>query len=583
MKTNWLLVILLVPLTFTITAVLYADEGPGRPPVGLTNVDTQAGYALHWGGPKPPYQPAASIQLTLAADEYESLELGILALADIGEVTCSIESSPPLPGTAARIRSLNRISNILMDDRGFGESVGVFYDYKSEKDWAQWALLNRDTLSLRNGAHKSFWITFNTRKITPGRYTVNIRLHPTSAPPRTVQVDLHVIDVRRADNTQLRFPLIMRMYHTQARLNPDGLDAHFQLMSEHYIGQLMLHFNANFWANAVQVTLTDDGGLVTDFSGLQSRVRGAIGHGIDTVALMHHLYNKQWVKPFDALPDDKRTALRTKLAGRIVDCLYELGFKDVWMYTMDEPKVEYAVSKPVLDEFKEFRKVHPRLKFQISFNHYAPELVNTLNPFIDIWTANSRALSVFQEDKQQNLITIDPADQVGFYRGNYYIENPDLARSHGWLAAMWRCDHYTLFAYHQGFVIPNRQWVCFAKDPDGRPMSTPGLDGVREGFEDFTYWRTLDHLIDKADDLPKHRLTEADTGHLDQARNLRDQMFAHTADALVHLGTESRVHTGGRPWPRIRNPNRWDYAKGKAVLLKHIAAVKQISERTAGR
>ena len=580
MKPDWLfLAALAVSFSVTVACDLYADDAPqdeSPPPVTLINEDTNAGYALHWGGPKPPYSRAEPVQLTLAADEYESLELGVLSLADIGEVTCSLEADPPLPPSAVRIRTLDRISNILMDDSGFGESVGLFYDYKTQKDWAQWALLDRDTLSLPKGAHKSFWITFNTRKIKPGRYAINIHLRPTGAPHRTVHVDLDVLDVRRADDSQLRFPLIMRMYHTLARLNPDGLDAHFELLSEHYIRQLMMYFNSSFWADAVRVELADDGSLVTDFAGLESRVRGAIPHGIDTVALMYHLYNKQWVQPFDDLPEEKRTDLRIELAGRVVDCLYDLGFKDVWMYTMDEPKVDYAVSKPVLDEFEEFRRVHPRLKFQISFNDYAPEMINTLDPYIDIWTANSRALSVFQEDKQQGRITIDPSDQVGFYRGTYYIENPDLARSHGWFAAMWRCDHYTLFAYHQGFRFPDRQWVCFAKDPAGRPVSTPGLDGMREGFEDFTYWRTLDHLIAQADALPKDRLTDADTDQLNQSRNLRDQMFAHTAGALVHLGTERRSHPGGRPWPRIRNPNRWNYAKGKATLLEHIAAVERI-------
>ena len=551
-------------------------EDSDRHCVVLTDKDAERGYAVHWGGPKPPYARADRIQLTLAADEYESVELGVLALSDIGETTLSLESSPPLPEAATRVQALGRISNVLIDDKGFGESEGVFYDYTSEREWAQWALLDGNRLTFRKGSHKSFWLILDTRKIKPGRYAINLRLQPTSAPARTVRIDVDVLDVRRVDDRQLPFPLIMRMYHTLSALKADGLDAHFKLLSDHYIRQLMLYFNSPFWANAVSTKLGDDGELETDFDGLASRVKRAIPYGIDTVALMHHLYNKQWLKPFADLPEERQVLLRRELARRLVQCLYDLGFNDVWMYTMDEPKVDYAVSEPVIEEFKEFRRVHPRLKFQISFNHYAPRMINALNPYIDVWTANSKALSVFQEDREQGRIEIDPTDQVGFYRGTYYIESPDLARSHGWLAAFWRCDHYTLFAYHQGFVIPNRQWVCFARGPDGLPRSTPGLEGAREGFEDFVYWRTLDYWVEQVGKLPEDRLSETDRRRLDEARNLRDKMFGHTDAALVHLGVETRVHAGGRPWPRIRKPNRWDYVRGKAALLEHIARVQRI-------
>ena len=572
-------VFLFATLAFAPRPILHAQEplkSQDPPCVDLTDEDIEAGYAVHWGGPKPPYARADRIQLTLAADEYESVELGVLALSDIGATTLSLEASPPLPEAAARVQTLDRISNVLIDDRGFGESEGVFYDYTSEGEWAQWALLDGNRLTFRKGSHKSFWLILDTRKIKPGRYAINLRLQPTSAPARTVRIDVDVLDVRRVDDRQLPFPLIMRMYHTLSALKADGLDAHFKLLSDHYIRQLMLYFNSPFWANAVSTKLGDDGELETDFDGLASRVKRAIPYGIDTVALMHHLYNKQWLKPFADLPEERQVLLRRELARRLVQCLYDLGFNDVWMYTMDEPKVDYAVSEPVIEEFKEFRRVHPRLKFQISFNHYAPHMINTLNPYIDVWTANSRTLSVLQEDRKQGRIDIDPTDQVGFYRGTYYIESPDLARSHGWLAAFWKCDHYTLFAYHQGFVIPKRQWVCFAKGPDGVPRSTPGLDGVREGFEDFTYWRTLDYRVEQAGRLPEDQLSEADRRCLDQARDLRDEMFGHTDAALVHLGLETRVHTGGRPWPRIRKPNRWDYARGKATLLEHIARVQRI-------
>ena len=84
-----------------------------------------------------------------------------------------------------------------------------------------------------------------------------------------------------------------------------------------------------------------------------------------------------------------------------------------------------------IERVQRLKQAAPHLKLHMTMNHYAPVIVEKLNPYMDYWTPNSNVLITLLEDAGKGTVPIDAADQIGFYGGAWYHTVADACRVHG--------------------------------------------------------------------------------------------------------------------------------------------------------
>ena len=209
----------------------------------------------------------------------------------------------------------------------------------------------------------------------------------------------------------------------------------------------------------------------------------------------------------------------------------DVGFEEVWIYIIDEPAPEQAMDPEFVATCRAYREKYPMLRFHIAMNRYAPEMANLLNPYIDIWTGDQGILAQMRRDIRDGTIRIDPADRLGFYGGSFFFHDPNT-RGSAWLAAQHATTHYSMFAYSSHYS-EERPWVLYTHGPDGEIVSTPPLEGLRDGYEDFAYWHTLDRLVAQVAAEPAAQWSDDQKQQIEAARTLRFRVFEETEEPLM--------------------------------------------------
>jgi len=548
-----------------------------QPLVLLTDEDLQRGYVLNWGQPQPPFEPAGPVEVTMAADEYESFELDILAIRDLGKVTLTVQSEPVLPAGAVQLRTQQGVS-----------TAGL------ELKWEDYALMEGRELQMPRGSFKSFWIRLDTRRLEPGRYSVQLRVQPDHAPPRTLPLAIEVLPVRRLGDDELA----RVFYHTWSNIR-GNYEKHLQLMRRAYARQLQLHFPYSTWANMVSVRRADDGSLVTDFSKMDGLLQTARRHGFDQIGLMGALDRDSWYSALAGESEQERSRARDETVRRMVNYMKSLGFREIWYYPIDEPTIAEATKPETVERFRHCKQIHPDLKVNITGGYYSPEMWKTLNPMVDVWPPNRMVCAMIRKDLEDGVIRLDPTDRLGIYGGLYYYTPPDAARGTGWDAAYLKAKHYLSFAYHQGYhptVVPVGHWKLYAPDgpvskaaPEaagddllsllvsgwGQPKSTPALEAAGDGFEDFAYWHTLEYLLARLDEMDIAEFSPEQRKLIRAARTLRERTFRDSDKAPVPLKMCWGA-PGERSSPCLRYYDRWRFRATRAGLLRLIAKLQQL-------
>ena len=526
-------------------AIMCAAED-GRPLVVLTDRDVQRGYAVHWGQPQPPFKPAGAIELTMGADEYESLELGVLGLQDLGDVTAHVSGQGwPPDAVEMRVQDGIAISDVRLSD-------------------GRYALVPGNCQAIPQGGHKAFWFILGSHQVKPGRYSLTVTLNPERGPIGTLPIVVEVVDVCRAPREQVS----LYFYHT---LTYSGGPVHLELLRQHYLRQVEIYFGFRTWFQRVRVDRDQAGNIVVDFGGLDGALRLPREMGFDQVHITGGMWNDRWFTALDDESSDQKERTRHEFVRLLVEHFHDLGFREVVNYVIDEPSIAMATNSNFVKRVQKLKQAAPRLKLHMTMNHYAPVIVDRLNPYMDRWTPSSNVVITLLEDADLGAVEIDADDQVGFYGGGFYDRTVDPYRANGWRAAFHRVRYYTFFSYSAN----RKPWRLYDLDSKGHPRSTPILQGIRDGFEDFSYWRKYDMLLEQATRLDVAMLTEQSQLELQRARQFRDEAFNSSEDSLVPL-TVNRGGHGARPGLTVDDSqlSRWQLLTVKAKLLRHMLVLK---------
>ena len=160
--------------------------------------------------------------------------------------------------------------------------------------------------------------------------------------------------------------------------------------------------------------------------------------GFDQIHIVGTLWNDDWFTALSEESPQQQQRTRYEFVPLLVDRLHELGFTEIVNYTLDEPSIDKAIASATIDWLRRTKEADPRLKVHMTINHYAPIVVQTLNPYINRWTPTMHVLGTLLEDAAQGTVPIDVEDRIGFYGGGFYNNIADPVRVSGWLAAYHR-------------------------------------------------------------------------------------------------------------------------------------------------
>ena len=543
---SWVIVLLscLIPAVWAVNIERMQEDDLD---VVLTDRDVERGYVVHWGQRQPPFDPASPIELTMGADEYESLELGILALRDMGMVTAEV-SAPGWPQDAIEVR---RQEGIAIADVRLADG--------------SYALVEGNSLAMPLGAHKAFWFILRSHQVKPGRYSLTFTVHPEHGPVRVLPVVVEVLDVCQAPRDEMS----LYLYHTLSR---SGSKRHLQILRDHYVRQIEIFFGfERWWQPLVSVQRDGNGDLVADFRGLDAALKLPREMGFDQVHITSSMWNDDWFSALSKESPDQQERTRHEFVPLFVDHLLELGFKEVVNYVIDEPTVAMATDPKFIERVKKLKQAAPRLKLHMTMNHYAPVIVEKLNPYIDLWTPNCPLLITLLEDAGKGVVPMNVEDQFGFYSGGWYHSIVDLQRFFGWRAAYHGVHYYTFFAYWAS----RKEWRLYDKGPDG-PETTPSLEGIRDGFEDFAYWRQFELMFVQTTELDAPTLSKKDRATIQEAQRFRERAFGMSDDSLVPLYVDGG-RNGARGGPTVDSKvTRWQLLAAKGELLRQMLALKAL-------
>ena len=520
--------------------------------VTITQDDVTNGYVLHWCG-KAPFMRADELKFAIGTDEFESIGLGILALRDIGKVKINIKSQA-IPVDAIRIKSQ--------------QGVGGIGKVLSEE---QYALIDKASLTMPACAHKSFWLIFSGYRLRAGSYSFQISVNPTKAPQQKIEGTINVIPARRLTARSAS----LRMYHTLHYIQNKG---HAGLMVSHYVRHLMLYFPFKIWRNAIKINVEKTGNLKVDFAGLDRQLKPLIEAGFKTVELMYNFYNKNWFEPIKSL--SKKKELQKRFGRKLIQHLFDLGFKDVWYCAMDEPSVSDATKANTIRRLKLIKSLHPHLKLDIAINHYSPKLINVLNRYVDVWIPSLELCNTLLEDIQSGIVKVDSTDEIAFYAQARYFSSPDRMRMLGWQAAWYGINSYSIFAYNQS-SRNHPDWKIFVLDSKGYPVTTPAFEGLRDGFEDYEYWQQLKSELVSLEQI-QNKLSPVQKKTFLQAKQFKKNVFAHKNNSKLNVKVVPGGN-GGRQRYTFVNPNRWKFLAIKETLLRYIVELEHIIKLYNGR
>ena len=536
----------------------------------------EADFEVSRGGQTRPFGKSAGLELTVGADEYESIELIVHARNDIARLEAAVTAVPP-GGVTIGVQNGTSLAREGEQDES---AYGIIFSTSS---------LGEAHMQLAAGQRKSFWLTLDSRQLSPGDHAFQVQFTQNSAaqPMWSLPVELHVLNVRRAAHSDAH----LQMYHTLTNIEngPGDLSRHLQLLRSHYVRQIQLYFNYASWADDVVVTRNaQTGELEVDFSGLDARLSAPLNAGLNEVALMGVLYpdsdkRHNWFRSTDAQENaEQRKQTRHKFIGMLVDHLLELGFRGpdntpgVWHYTLDERPVKVWKDPNVVAQVAWKKSTHPDLKIHMTVAHYRDSVATVMNPSLDVWTPQFRIVQTLLSDIRHGRLTVDASDRFGIYEGGSWRDSPDVMRTRGWFAAFHDVTFFSIFAYHQdGGNRPT--WRTWVTGPDGQPVTTGALEALRDGFEDFGYWRTFSRLLEKASALDPSALTTAEQQILTEALEFRSQVFNidNPAGSLIPMEVV-RGAGGGRDWLRIVNDDRWHYRDVRSQLFEQIIALESI-------
>ena len=488
----------------------------------------------------PAYRPSPAeirrpLAVAAALGEHEPISVGVYALEDVE----ALRVSPPefRSAAGARIAPDNidvRVVRYLVKRSHYGLQDRVLVPTYLER---------ADTLRVAKDRVAQFWLTVRVpNEAAPGEYRGDLLLTRADGRAKTrVPVTLRVYPFALDEPEGMAFG--MYDAHQRTVPGPDFMDAKYCDMRAY--GMTTVGFCGNLGAMLGEV----DGQVEIQFEG---------GQGLET-AMDAYLRTGFPEPAVWLMSGDVRRfcaelgSVETEEFGRayktVVEAVLAEGQRRGWPEIIFQPEDEVFAHKDRFEvAFRELEllKEIPGVRTEMDGTNVRPELSDQSYPFTDVlvhcYGPMLYGKPVYARDEWLKIVKKYHADgkRIWFYNVDttgYHVETMRFAAG---LYMLWSdADGLLSWAYSWGDSKPYDDYsgprgdTIFFYPPRGKQRGGPalGLEGLREGIDDFRYARTLTNRIDEA-----QRGQNPD--RLALARKARDMLD----DWLARLDL-SRLHT----------------------------------------
>jgi len=418
-------------------------------------------------------QIVTELSCALARDEYESLQVGVHALEDLGPVKMTVELD--LPVQAYRFLYLDRELTVATSP---GEGQRLLQ--KQPVKMPYYLFPRAEHKQVDNGKTVGFWLTIQApAQAAPGVHSGVVRI---TANGQEVEVPLQVT-VR--DFVLPRPDIAFGMYFDlQSRINKNYQGPQYERM---YYEDMAAH-------GMNSVSIYDDAHLLWDEEGQFNEPRmvekfnmmteAGLLDGTQPVMFLSGYWGSEKLRPKAA-----------QILGELRGLQQRHGWPHILLYGHDEPGGPFA---PKIEEMQPW--VQADWEFVTAM--HAPEAIEALAPYYAVIEVNARNISRHTKDLVEKAGT-----EFWTYECCAHGFSPAYARCYpglfSWNAGVkgnyvWAYthaqgddrDHYTVEP--DGTVtINNGRWYSRAIPGADGPIPTIGWEAQREGVDDYRYLQLL--------------------------------------------------------------------------------------------
>ncbi|MBL7043033.1 MAG: DUF4091 domain-containing protein [Pirellulaceae bacterium] len=455
----------------------------------------------------PTYRPSPAeiqqpIAVAAALGEYEPISVGVYALEDIEGLRVSPSEFHSVAGASIPTDCIDvRVVRYLVKRSHYGLQDRVLVPTYLEQD---------DTLRVAKDQVGQFWLTVHVPDdATPGEYRGELQLTRADGRAKTrVPVTFRVYPFALDKPEGMAFG--MYDAHQRTVPGPDFLEAKYRDMRAH--GMTTVGFCGNLGA----VLRVVDGQVEVRFegkTGLETAMDAYLRAGFPEPAV--------WLMGSDVRQFCTQLGpIESEEFGRtyktIVQAVLAEGKRRSWPEIIIQPEDEvYAHTKRFEVAFRELEllKEIPGVRTEMDGTNVRPQLSDKTYPLTDVlvhcYGPMRYGRRVYPRDEWLDIAKKYHADgkRIWFYNVDttgYHVETMRFAAG---LYLIWsNADGLLSWAYSWGDSKPFDDYsgprgdTIFFYPPRGKRRGGPalGLEGLREGIDDFRYVRTLTNRIEES-------------------------------------------------------------------------------------
>jgi len=563
-------------------------------PVVLWNREWIRGeeYGPRFLPPMPaPDEQVRSLHADMALDEYETLQLNVTPLTNVGEANWSFESDR-FPLQNVRLFVQERPDPIPWPkDPALAREAPYWLmppEYVDPRGKSQFSTVKGETRIL--------WIKVSSFGVAPGDYRVALDLSFANGPAVSVPISLSLYPVRMPRRRLISLEAAGQVYGDVNDPEPAlrftrNLESHgfewtlvnaWRTEFVRLVGEPQRKFDVKLVTEIAQ-RLKNGNAPMADFSALDPWMEQAIGHGLVNVSTGSTWYYLDGVLRNSALDEADRDLVRTWFAREAARYLREKGVRLAVASIGDELGEEEIRERWLPWAIKMHQAGWDCTSTFSGEHHLKPEVNDLIYPYVKLWTLNRSLMPSFVTKLRNGALRIRDDAILGTYgagegRGSEHRKPLSASRFLGWESWMWGIRNCAPNPYFKGWIyyadytnrdlgVAGERFVSYIKKDDlAVPLADcPFLEGIREGMEEGNLCAILTWYLE--------RMGAAGGKSAEKARDVRQRLakvVGNSPDCVLRWKEEASSRL---PVRRFEATNE-DFRRAKRAVLDLLAEIR---------
>jgi len=570
-------------------------------PVAVWNREWTRGeeYGPRFQPPLPsPDEQIHSLTADMAVDEYETLQLNLTPLVEVGEADWAF-ASDRFPLKNVRLFVQDRPDPIPWPKNPAIAKEAPYWllppEYVTPKGKPQF--------STARGRTRILWVKLSSFGVPPGEYEVTLSLSFEDGARISLPISVSVYPVRLPRRRLIMLRAGGQVYGDV--LNPAAalrftrnLESHgfewtlinaWRTGSVGLVGEDVKKLDAATLADVAR-RLAEGDSPMADFSAFDPWMEQAVEHGLVNVTTSGVTYYLDGVLRRSGLDENAQARVRSWFIREARRYLREKGVRLMVVSLGDE-----LSEQEIRERWLPWARMMQEAGWDCTStftgaHHLKPEVNRLIAPFVKLWTLNRSLMPSFVTRLREGRVRVRDDAILGTYgagegRGSEHRKPLSASRFLGWESWMWGIRNCTPNPYFKGWLyyvnytnrdlgVAGERFVSYIdKDDLSVPLADcPFLEGIREGMEEGNLCAILDWYL---------RRLEAVGGPAAQtARAIRARLSKVVADRPdAVLRWKEGKGSGGLPVRRFEAGNE-EFRRAKRAVLDLLAEIRPVALRS---